>query len=173
MRKLKQTESQSVRWRKTLVFGLILPVTLFSDDSHAATTLNITGTLITSPSCVINGNKVIEVNFGNNLVTTRVDGSHYMKTLDYQVTCRNITTNALQMQFRGVATGFNPNALQTGQADLGIALSVNGQPLAINSWLKFTYPNKPLLQAVPVKRPDGVLKPGDFRAAATLIVAYQ
>lgn len=173
MRTLKWAESRSEGVKLTLVFGLVFSAILLSGNNHAATLLHISGTLIVPPSCVINGDRVIEVNFGKNLVTTQVDGQHYMKTLDYQLTCKNNKNNALQIQFKGASTGFNTGALQTNQADLGIALIANGQPLAINSWVNFTYPNKPLLQAVPVKRPGGLLKAGDFSAGATLMVGYQ
>lgn len=146
---------------------------VFSTGSGADTTINITGTVIAPLSCVINGNQAIMVDFGNDLVTTRVDGSNYIKTVDYSLTCKNNTSNAIKMKIEGAATAFNNSALQTNQADLGIALRANGQPLPINSWLNFTYPNKPVLQAVPVKRAGGTLRTGDFSVAATLMVDYQ
>lgn len=172
MRKLTRVGFRGTGWEPTLVFGLLLSATLFSVCSHAVTTINISGTVIAPLSCVINDNQLIEVNFGSDLVTTRVDGNRYIKTLDYTLTCKN-NPNAIKMKFQGVATSFNKSALQTGQADLGIALIANGQPMPINSWLNFNYPNKPLLQAVPVKRSGGELKAGDFSAGATLMVAYQ
>lgn len=146
---------------------------VFSTNGRASTTINISGTIMAPLSCEINGNQAIMVDFGNDLVTTRVDGSSYMKTVDYSLTCKNNTSNAIKMKIEGTATAFNNSALQTTQADLGIALRANGQPLPINSWLNFTYPNKPLLQAVPVKRAGGTLSTGDFSTVATLMVDYQ
>ncbi|MBI3310209.1 MAG: fimbrial protein, partial [Serratia liquefaciens] len=40
-------------------------------------------------------------------------------------------------------------------------------------WFNFTYPNLPVLRAVPVKTPGSTLTPGGFSAAATLQVDYQ
>ena len=157
------------RW----IFGLALSATLFSVSNHAATTINITGTVIAPLSCVINDHNTIAVDFGNDLVTTRVDGNRYMKTVDYTLACKNNTSNAIKMKIEGSVAAFDNSALRTEQADLGIALRANGQPLPINSWLNFTYPNKPLLQAVPVKRAGGTLRTGDFSAGATLMVDYQ
>ncbi|WP_454877357.1 fimbrial protein [Serratia inhibens] len=173
MRIIKRVENRPVKGKPALVTLLLLAVAAFCTDSDAVTTINISGTVIAPLSCVINGNQIIEVNFGNDLVTTRVDGSRYMKTLDYTLTCKNNTSNAIKMKFQGNATAFNNSALQTEQADLGVELRANGQPMPINNWLNFTYPNKPLLQAVPVKRDGGVLKVGDFSAGATLMVDYQ
>lgn len=158
---------------KKRMIAAILLVMVFSTDSNANTTINISGTVIAPLSCVINDNQMIEVDFGNDLVTSLVDGSRYVKTLAYTLTCKNNSSNAIKMKFQGAATAFNRSALQTEQADLGIELRANGQPMPINSWLNFTYPNKPVLQAVPVKRAGGVLQAGDFSAGATLMVAYQ
>ncbi|MGQ8708715.1 fimbrial protein [Serratia sp. TSA_198.1] len=160
-------------WRSVFVSVLLLSTAAFSTGSDAVTNLNISGTIIAPLSCVINGSQAIFVDFGNDLVTTRVDGSNYMKTVDYILTCKNNAFNAIKMKIEGSVTAFNNSALQTEQTDLGIELRANGLPLPINSWLNFTYPNKPLLQAVPVKRAGGTLRAGDFSAAATLMVAYQ
>ncbi|MEB6541869.1 fimbrial protein [Serratia plymuthica] len=173
MRILKRTESRYGGVKQALVFGLALSATLFSVSNHATTTINITGTVIAPLSCVINDHKTIAVDFGNDLVTTRVDGSNYMKAVNYTLVCKNNTSNAIKMKIEGSATSFNQSALQTDQADLGIELRADGQRFPINSWLNFTYPNKPLLQAVPVKRAGGALKVGAFSVAATLMVDYQ
>ncbi|WP_199638693.1 fimbrial protein [Serratia sp. PAMC26656] len=156
-----------------LISGAMFSAVIFSASSRADTTINITGTVIAPLSCVINGNQAIAVDFGNDLITTRVDGSNYMKTVDYTLVCKNNTSNAIKMKIEGSATSFNQSALQTDQADLGIELRADGQRFPINSWLNFTYPNKPLMQAVPVKRAGGALKVGAFSVAATLMVDYQ
>ncbi|MEL5308190.1 fimbrial protein [Serratia nevei] len=136
-------------------------------------TVYLSVTVVDKPACVINGEQAIVVDFGDELFTNRVDGNHYLRTLDFTLECRSNRKNAMKMKLAGSATAFDGSALQTNQADLGIALRANGQPLTINSWLNFTYPDRPLLQAVPVKRAGGVLKGGVFSAGATLLVDYQ
>jgi type 1 fimbria pilin len=138
----------------------------------AATVVTVSVTVLEAPSCVINGNRTIEVDFGE-VLTVSVNGNNYMKNVDYTLECSSIKSNAMQMRVQGSATSFDPTALQTNVSDFGIALRANGQPVAINSWLKFTYPDKPLLQAVPVKAAGKKLPGGDFTAGATLMVAYQ
>lgn len=75
--------------------------------------------------------------------------------------------------FEGTGANFNNNALLTNNPDLAISIKVTGQELAINRWFTFTFPTKPALQAVLIKR-DGVnLTPGYFSASATLKIDYQ
>jgi type 1 fimbria pilin len=123
--------------------------------------------------CVINGDQTIDVDFGSELLTTKIDGVNYLKTVDYSLECKDNTSNAMKLQVQGSATPFNRSALQTNMADLGVALTANGSALTINDWVNFTYPDKPVLQAVPVKRAGSTLSGGDFSAGATLMVAYQ
>jgi type 1 fimbria pilin len=105
-------------------------------------------------------------------VTTKVDGSNYIRQVDYTLECRNNSNNAMKMKIVGTAASFNGSAIQSSKANLAIALRANGNPLTVGSWLNFSYPNKPLLQAVPVKG-NGALTSGAFSAAATLMVDYQ
>ncbi|VEA61122.1 Minor fimbrial protein prsF precursor [Serratia plymuthica] len=130
-------------------------------------------TVVAPPPCTINGEQVIDVDFGSELLTTQIDGSNYLKTVDYSLECQSGTSNAMKLQIQGTPTAFDSSALQTNMADLGIALKVNGSALTVNDWVNFTYPNKPVLQAVPVKRAGSTLNGGDFSAGATLMVDYQ
>jgi type 1 fimbria pilin len=130
-------------------------------------------TVIAPPPCTINGDQVIDVDFGNDVVTSRVDGVNYLKTVDYSLDCQGGTSNAMKLQIQGTPTAFDSSALRTNVADFGIALRANGQALVINKWVNFTYPTKPVLQAVPVKKAGVKLPGGDFSAGATLLVHYQ
>lgn len=136
-------------------------------------TVTIKVTVIAPPPCTINGDQVIDVDFGNEVVTSRVDGVNYLKTVDYSLDCQGGNSNAMKLQIKGIVTTFDRSALQTNVKDFGIALRANGQALVINDWVKFTYPAKPLLQAVPVKKTGVTLPGGDFSAGATLMVDYQ
>lgn len=139
----------------------------------AFTPVYITGTVVAPLPCVINGNKIIDVNFGDDLLTSGVDGKNYIKTVDYSLECNTGGRNALKLQVQGNSASFDGSALQTNLANLGIALKANGNALAINGWINFTYPYKPVLQAVPVKRTGSTLANGKFTSAATLMISYQ
>lgn len=113
------------------------------------------------------------MDFGSELLTTKIDGNNYIRTVDYSLECKDNTRNAMKMMVQGNATTFDASALQSNMADLGVSLRANGAALTINDWMNFTYPDKPVLQAVPVMRAGSTLSGGDFMAAATLMVSYQ
>lgn len=155
--------------------GGLLMVMLLSAVKAVAdpAVVTIKVTVVAPPPCTINGDQVIDVDFGSDVVTSRVDGANYLKTVDYSLVCNGNTSNAMKLQIQGTPTAFDRSALQTNVADLGIALKANGSALTVNDWVNFTYPNKPVLQAVPVKRAGSTLNGGDFSAGATLMVDYQ
>ncbi|CAI0927909.1 fimbrial protein [Serratia entomophila] len=172
----KRQGMRSIRYRLSVGVGgaALMAMALFNPVTQAATSnIYIAVTVVNKPACTVNNNQTIDVNFGDDLFTVRVDGNNYIKTLDYTLECRDNTKNAMKMKVVGVATAFDGSALQTNKADLGVALRAEGHPLPINSWLNFTYPAKPLLQAVPIKRAGSTLTAGAFSAGATLMVDYQ
>lgn len=138
----------------------------------AATTVAVKVTVVAPPSCIINDNKTIDVDFGT-VVAASVDGQRYMQTVNYTLECEGQTSNAMRMLIKGNPTTFDSSALQTNIPDFGVALKANGEAVGINNWLKFTYPEKPILQAIPVKKPGSTPNGGDFYASATLMIAYQ
>lgn len=136
----------------------------------STTPIVISGSINAKPQCVVNDNKTISVAFGNDLITTKVNGVNYLRTIDYKLECKNAGQSMMKMKVAGAMAMFNNTAIQTNKANLAIALRANGNPLPIGSWLAFNYANKPVLQAVPVS--GGALTTGTFSAAATLMVEY-
>lgn len=159
--------AQSVRYA---LASLLAALPLSVQASNSAT-VTVRVTVVAPPPCVINNDRVIEVGFGD-VIAARVDGSEYLQEINYSLECK-AQNNAMRLSIQGSPTTFNNTALQTNVPDFGIAIRANGQPQAINSWINFTYPNKPALQAVPVKRTGVILSGGDFSAGATLMVNYQ
>lgn len=147
----------------------VIPVS----SPQADTDIHFSGTVTAPIPCVINGKQVIETHFGDDLITTHIDGYNYLKTLSYTLECRGNSKNTFRMKVLGGVTEFNQYALQTNLRDLGVELRANGVPLAINTWFGFTYPDIPLLQAVPVKRIGQNLPAGMFSANAMMLVDYQ
>lgn len=138
----------------------------------ATSTLTLNVTVIDEP-CVINGGNPIDIDFGNEMLTNKVDGSNYLKTVEYNLDCTNASNPALKLKISGTGADFDGTVLQASQTDLGIRLLSDGTPLALNSWLNFASDTPPLLQAVPVKSPGGNLTAGTFTAVATMTVDYQ
>jgi type 1 fimbria pilin len=144
-----------------------------SQGVQAETSLVIRAVIIAPPPCVINSGSTLNVPFGNDLLTSRVDGVNYRRNVPYTVTCDAPYSNAMTLEFRGTGASFDGRVLSTRNPDLGIKLFVNGADWALNSAVNFTYPNFPVMQAVPVKRAGSRLAGGAFDAAATLVIDYQ
>lgn len=161
---------------KALLFSVATAITsaaLMSPVVFADATVTVKVTVVSEP-CIINGDNPIDVDFGNDLLTSRVDGVHYMKPVNYTLDCSNATRPALKMRITGTAAGFDSNVLQVAeQASMGVKLLSNGTMLPLNSWLNFTKDSPPVLQAVPVKAAGSTLTAGAFSAAATMTVDYQ
>ncbi|CAI1194786.1 fimbrial protein [Serratia liquefaciens] len=159
-------------WRRAVLAVVVLG-SLWVNLPLQADNMSFHGRLIEQAPCTVNSGEDISVDFGSELLTTKIDGNNYIKTVDYSLVCKGNTRNTMKMKVQGNATTFNASALQTNMADLGISLRAKGAALAINNWVNFTYPDKPVLQAVPVMRAGSTLSGGDFMAAATLMVSYQ
>lgn len=156
--------------RKCCLALMSLLVTL-SPLAGAATTVTVKVRVVAVP-CIINDDRVIEVEFGD-VMTTRIDGNSYRVPVNYSLSCPEVLSNAMKLRVWGNAAAFDDTALQTDKVGLGIELrQVNGK-LAANRWLNFTYPAKPELWAVPVRQGGTRLTGGEFTASATLQVEYQ
>lgn len=171
MSKISVITAQVRRGYWLLVIGLSL--LLGTMLAHAVTLVTVRVVVFVAPSCVINNNQPITVDFTDAVMTTRVDGNNYLQPVKYTLACSNQLSNKMKIQIKGVDAEFANGALQTSNENLGIALSSGVTPLPVNGWINFTYPNLPVLQAVPVKRPGASLVGGIFSASATMVVEYQ
>jgi type 1 fimbria pilin len=145
-----------------------------SQPVQADTNLTIRAVIIAPPPCVINSGSTLNVPFGNDLLTSRVDGVSYRREVPYTVRCDPpVFNNAMTLELKGTAAAFDSNVLLTGKTDLGVKLFVNGADWPLNTAVRFTHPSFPTVQAVPVKRVGSTLTGGAFNAAATLVVEYQ
>ncbi|MGL1813972.1 UNVERIFIED_CONTAM: fimbrial protein [Serratia marcescens] len=158
--------------RRCAGYGLVTLLTAFPIMALAVTTVTVKVTVVAPPSCVINDDKPIEVDFGE-VMTTRVDGSNYRLPVTYTLDCKDAPSNAMKLQVQGAGADFDGTVLQTNKTGLGIELQQGDAKLPVNGWLNFTYPNKPELWAVPVKQNGATLTGGEFTAGATMKVDYQ
>lgn len=140
-------------------------------EAAAMTTINVTVT-VAAPGCVINNGRPIEVDFGSNVMTNRVDGSNYKTAVDYTLDCESVSSNAMKMQIQGGAAA-GGKWLSTSKRGLAISFLSNGTSQPVNTWFNFSWQNKPKLEAVPVKTGSEALTGGEFSAVATMMVDYQ
>lgn len=163
--------------RKPALYAICLALASWGGATPAmAKTATATVTVkvtVVAPPCEINNNNLIEVNFGNDVMTTRVDGDYKKMPIVYSVQCKGGASNALKMLIDGDGAAFDGEVLGTAKTDFGIALLNNGSRMPIKTWLDFNYPDLPKLEAVPVKRTGASLTGGPFSAGATMKVEYQ
>jgi len=152
------------------IIAMLSALTLYT--TAEAANLSFKGTLIIPAPCTINNNTEKEINFGNNLVTDKVDGVNYRKNVNYTLVCTNPPSNALKLRLTATDAGYN-NAIKTNMPNLGIQIYNGSSVQPLNTWFNFTYPTLPVLDAVPVKKSGTTLTAGDFTATATLEVDYQ
>jgi len=164
----------SATFKRRFTYGGLAALILLSGTAvQAVTTIKVTVTIVAPPPCVINGDSLIEVDFGNEVMTTRIDGSYKKQAINYTVECKDAPANAMKLQIQGNGAGFDGDVLQTNKGNLGIKLLSNGSAQPINEWINFTYPDLPRLEAVPVKKSGATLTGGAFSAGATMKVEYQ
>lgn len=147
-------------------------IIMLSGPLFAALTVNVTGAVVEGV-CEINNGEEIRVDFGNNLQRSQIDGLNFMQTLEYSLNCEALTSNDLEMQFAGTAVSFNEAYLATDKTDLGIKLYMNGDAIPLNTWVPFSWPEIPLLQAAPVRNDVSEPETGAFSASATIKIQYQ
>ena len=163
--------TMSASSRAVLTCGCLL-LTLCK-GAMADVSVSIRGVVLAPPPCIINGESTLNVPFGDDLMTTRIDGVSYKRVVPYTVTCGPQPTNFMTLKLTGTGAGFDSSALGTSKSNLGIRLLVGGVAWPLNTTVNFTYPNLPDVKAVLVKKTGSTLTGGTFSASATLVVALR
>ncbi|WP_158069127.1 fimbrial protein [Serratia oryzae] len=167
------TSATGGRW-KNKVWVLLGALAFWSQVATADQAyLSLRLTIYATPSCTINNNYAISVNFGD-ILSTLIDGANYKKEVLYNLSCSNLN-GAVTMNLSGAGATFagGSGALRTDINDLGIAFYTENTRLDIGSNFNFSYNSRPRLYAVPIKATGVTLTTGgDFTAGATLIITY-
>ncbi|EHC45791.1 Minor fimbrial subunit StfF [Salmonella enterica subsp. enterica serovar Alachua str. R6-377] len=110
------------------------------------------------------------------MLINKIDGTRYAQNVPYEITCDSTVrdeTMAMTLTLSGSVSDFNPAAVNTSVAGLGIELRQNDQPFTLGSTITVNEQSIPVLKAIPVKKSGIALKEGGFDATATLQVDYQ
>ncbi|MGP6457482.1 fimbrial protein [Enterobacter ludwigii] len=154
-----------------MMIGSLISLSLIH-PVYASLTVNVTGVIVEGV-CEVNNGETLNVDFGNSLRSSEIDGENFLKSIDYTLACEDLASNDLEMQFEGNATSFSDNYLATDKEGLGIKIYINGEVMPLNTWTPFTWPDLPALQAAPVKDDSSEIETGVFSASATLKIQYQ
>lgn len=156
------------------VLALLTMLTASAAQAEIATYFH--GYLLESPPCVVNGGEQIVVDFGEEVMTTRVDGQQYRERIDFTLDCSAAISSKQKVRISGSTTteGFDGTVLSTPKAGLGLALWHDEVRYAPGEWLAFDADETlPVLYAVPVKATGATLSGGSFSVLASLVVDYQ
>lgn len=167
--------SSSRKRKDTLIciMATLLALMPFPGYVQAFSTIATVKVKVLSAPCIVNGNRDIPIDFGNDIIISRIDSRIYERPIPYVLDCSSATSKSLKMQLRGGGASFDTTVLSTSKANLAIELKSNGTKMAVNSWHNFTDPTRPALSAVLVKNRSGTVTGGAFTATSTLLVEYQ
>lgn len=157
----------------TLTFGVMLSL-IFSTQIFAATNMTFHGTLI-NLTCKIGDEKPIDIDFGEEVVTDLIDGEHYLHAVPLQVTCSQDYSGDLNFSVVGTVSSFEPSALVTNVAGLGIQFldASSNTPIELNKAYSHKNNDSLDINVVPVKEASTSLPGGAFTASAQLLVEPQ
>ena len=89
--------------RVLLACGCLLLI--LCEGARADVSVSIRGVVMAPVPCVVNGGSTLDISFGNEVVTNRVDGLNHRVTVPYTVTCGPQPTNSMTLTLRGVGPG--------------------------------------------------------------------
>lgn len=167
---------------KLLNNGAVLALAfLFGHQANAADNLKFTGTLVIPPICTVGSNASgaqVQVEFPGRMPISKIDGVNFMKPVDYVIDCSTGTPGLdLDLTLSGDSDlSYGDGVIKTNLGDLGVQIYYGtGSPetkFTLNKPIRIDRDNQPSLWAVPVSKPGGTLKEGNFEATATLKAEY-
>ncbi|HEJ7990412.1 TPA: fimbrial protein [Serratia liquefaciens] len=156
------------------LYSSIFLLMALTSQAMAADNMRFSGTLIEPPPCSINDGGKVDVDFGNRVGVTKVDGVNYLQPVNYRVTCGPSAEGwGMTLEVVGTPADYDESAIKSNMDDLAVRLLQNGKRFTLNSPIPIKLNALPTLEAVPVKRPGTTLKEGAFEATATLLAVYQ
>ncbi|WP_244665759.1 fimbrial protein [Serratia marcescens] len=164
---------KAIRVKRLSALALLALMQTGAAQAAATADMVFYGTLNAPPPCTINNGQTVEVDFGDRVGVSKVDGKNYLQLINYRITCEQGGGGmALGLTLFGPVSGFDTAALQTNIPDLAHRILQNGQPLELNKRIDIAIDSPPMLQAVPVKRAGAELPSGEFSVTATLLADY-
>jgi type 1 fimbria pilin len=140
--------------------------------STSASNINVSVEIL-APSCTINNGDIIEVDFGDELLSTRLDGINYSKDITANFQCNSATPEEIYLKIEGDEWVKDGHFLKTSKVDLAIQFRVNSTHQPINKRITID-PSKPFtLQVAPIFIGEKRLSAGSFTATGTLAIYYQ
>lgn len=148
---------------------------LIGSSAKAMTEISVKGNLLPPVCRVHDGNNgAIHVDFGDEINVNRLDGHNYRQRVQYQISCgEDGQTWPLRLRFSGVTQSWDPQALETTLANLGVRLILEGNNVDFGVDIPIANStNLPQLFAVPVINITDIPNEGLFSATANVQAEY-
>jgi len=157
-----------------LLFPLFLSFVILikASSAFAITSVVIEGEIVEAVTCKINDNNPIDIDFGDAVAISKIDGSHYAKPLTLVFTCSRDPEGTVTVTINGSGAPFDAMALETNIKELGIRLTRDGSVITLGAPMAVNYPNPVVLMTAPIKQFGVTLLPGSFVAFSTAVVNY-
>ena len=153
------------------IFLLFLPVSMAQSGTQGD--MVFYGKLNMPPACTINSGQRVDIDFGERVGVSKVDGKNYLQVINYRINCdKEGGGMILGLTLSGPVSSFDNAALQTDIEYLAIRILQDGQPIELNKRIIVSLSRPPVLEAVPVKKAGTTLSSGAFKVTGTLIADY-
>ncbi|EPZ8357878.1 fimbrial protein [Klebsiella pneumoniae] len=172
MTQIKQIYTCAGILRGTLI-ALILLAWQSSQQAFADATISFSGTLVSAPNCTVNTNNAVDVDFGDDLITRRIDGVNYRKAIEYTLVCSSVASSGMKIAITGTTAAFGTGLIKTDKTGLGLQIYRGSDKVSNGVSMNFTYPDSPVLYAVPVAKDASTLTAGIFTGTASMVISYQ
>ncbi|GKN58726.1 TPA: fimbrial protein [Klebsiella pneumoniae subsp. pneumoniae] len=156
-----------------VLFGMVSAAQAAQEGD--VTTITVSGTLVDVPECTINGNDQIDVDFGDDVIISRIEGMNYKNTpIKFDLVCTSLAKQGLTVTIDGAPSQFDEQLIDTSVEGLGIRLFIdNVLPIQRGSTILFTYGTSLVFSAAPVVQNGVTLSAQPFTGTGTVILGYQ
>lgn len=140
--------------------------------SASATDIHVNVEVL-GPSCTVNNGEMIEVDLGDELLSTKLDYLHYLTPFILNFECNAATPKKIYIKIIGDEWVKNTWVLKTSKEGLAIAFSNDSGAVPIKTKIAINPKQPYLINANPVSTDTTILKAGPFTAVATLEIYYE
>ena len=98
---------------------------------------------------------------------------NYRKAIEYTLVCSSVASNGMKIAITGTTAAFGTGLIKTDKTGLGLQIYRGSDKVSNGVSMNFTYPDSPVLYAVPVAQDASTLTAGFFTGTASMVISYQ
>lgn len=157
---------------KLIIFSILLFMTA-SSHCTADADISFHGRLVEYVPCVVNGGEDIIIDFGDEVMTSRInDGSPEGDyTMSFQLSNDCLIGALIRYQIKGSTVPSDNKTLEGDREGLGFRFWLNDY-LTLNTWFTATT-GLPIIYVTPARVNGVAINGGQFSTVATLLAEYQ